>query len=140
MKKALIFTLVMCLMPGGIALAQSKIPVQMAEKFFGMVEKGKIGEAYDQLFQGSMIPVTKPQAVETMKKQTESGLSIFGKIFGYEKIREERFGSSILRLVYVVKSEKFPTVWEFYFYKAKNDWVLGNLKFNDYFQGLEALK
>ncbi len=140
MKKILFSVFIIFLICAGAAFGQSKTPVQMAEKFFATVEKGKIGEAYDQLFQGSIIPVTKPQSVETMKKQTESGLSPFGKILGHEKIREEKVGTSIVRLVYVIKSEKFPTVWEFYFYRAKSEWVLGNLRLNDQFQGLEAHK
>ena len=75
-----------------------------------------------------------------IKRQTESSLPIYGNILGVEKIREENVGTSILRLVYVLKLEKAPIVWEFYFYKPKADWFLGNIIFNDQFSLLRALQ
>lgn len=109
----------------------------MAETFFTL-QGGKISQAYDQLFAGSTIPQTKPQAIETVKRQTESGLPLLGKILGFELIREEKFGTSVVRLVYLLKLEKGPTVWELYFYKPKTAWFLANLMFNDQFSLLEA--
>jgi hypothetical protein len=115
------------------AVAQAKDPRDFTEEFFKMVQVGKIPEAYDQLFQGSQIPAQKPQQVEMMKKQTASLLPLYGNILGVEKIREEKIGNSIVRLVYVLKLDIAPTVWEFYFYKPQADWILGNVIFNDQF-------
>jgi hypothetical protein len=72
-----------------------------------------------------------------LKQQTQTGLPIYGKVLGYELIREEAFGDSVTRLVYLLKSEKHPTVWEFYFYKPESEWFLSNILFNDQFQLLE---
>jgi hypothetical protein len=82
----------------------------------------------------------KPQAVDLLKAQTASGLPMYGKVLGFEKIIEEKFGISIVRLVYVLKSEKAPTIWEFYFYKPQTNWFLGNVMFNDQFQSLDSKK
>jgi len=87
---------------------------------------------------GSNIPALKPQAVEMLKIQITSGLHLYGKILGFEKIREETFGTSVVRVVYVLKSERAPTIWEFYFYKPKSDWFVVNIMFNDQFQLLDS--
>jgi hypothetical protein len=121
-------------------LSQAKEPIEFSTEFFKMVEAGKISEAYDQLFSGSQIPAQKPQAVDLLKRQTSSGLPLYGGIVGLEKIREERIGNSIIRLVYVLKLELAPTVWEFYFYKPKENWFLANVIFNDQFQLLHKIE
>jgi len=113
-------------------------PIQKVENFLQMVQNGKINEAYDMLFLGSSIPSSKPQAVQMLKTQTSSGLPLYGSILGFEKVREEVFGASVIRLVYILKSEIAPTVWEFYFYKPKGTWFLANITFNDKFNLLDS--
>jgi hypothetical protein len=115
------------------ANAASPLPKDKVEQFFNSVVSGNISSGYDQLFIGSSIPKDKPQAVTMLKQQTESSLPIFGKILGYEYVTEEKFGTSVVRYVYILKSEKGPTTWEFFFYKPKNDWFLANVIFNDQF-------
>jgi len=112
----------------------TKEPGEFVEEFFTYVKQGKVSQGYDVLFAGSGIPAMKPQAVDMLKTQTASGLTMYGKILGFEKIREEKFGISIVRLVYILKSEKAPTVWEFHFYKPQANWFLGIVLCNDQFQ------
>ena len=52
-------------------------------------------------------------------------------MLGYERLSSQRFGDSILRLIYDLKHELRPIVWEFYFYRAKADWDLVIIRFND---------
>ena len=137
--KKMAFVIVLLLMVSiSVSEARSETPVQMAETFFQMLQRGRISEAYDTLFKDSNIPAAKPQAVTMIKTQTASGLPLYGDIVGFEKVRKEKIGSSIVRLVYILKSEKAPTVWELYFYKAESDWFLANIVFNDQFQLLES--
>jgi hypothetical protein len=139
MKRTSIFTLTLlliCICP----FANAKEPKEFTDEFFKMVQSGKVAEAYGQLFVGSQIPTQKPQAVDALKRQTASALPIYGNMLGVELIREEKIGESIFRLVYVLKSQIAPTVWEFYFYKPKSDWFLGNILFNDEFRSLHSIK
>ena len=106
-------------------------PKNIISDFFSSIIKGDVSVAYDKLFSGSSIPADKPQAVNLLKQQTKNGLSLYGKILGYEFISEEKFGKSILRYVYILKLEKGPVVWVFYFYKPKDKWILANVTFND---------
>jgi len=134
MKMKIFLTIFILVFSVNYSEAKSKKPNQMAESFFQMVMNGEINEAYDKLFEGSTIPTSKPQAVNMLKTQTASGLPLYGSIIGYEKIREEKFGGSVVRLVYILKSEKAPTVWELYFYKPNQNWFLASIIFNDQFQ------
>ena len=128
--------LLLCLPP----VADAKEPREFTEKFFLLLQSGKVPEAYSQLSAGSQIAAQKPQAFALLTKQTADGLPMYGKIVGVELINEEKFGETIVRLVYVLKSEIAPTVWEFYFYKPKADWFLGKLLFNDEFNLLQKMK
>lgn len=115
------------------AQAASSLPKEKIDQFFDAMMSGRVSNAYDQLFIGSSIPKDKPQAVTMLKQQTKNGLPIFGKLLAYEYISEEKFGTSVIRYIYVLKSEKAPTTWEFFFYKPKDKWFLVNVIFNDQF-------
>jgi hypothetical protein len=137
-KKLSIATLLILLVSASTSFAAEKTPAQMAETFFQMVGKGQISQAYDQLFENSSIPTSKPQAVQLLKTQTQNALILYGNILGVEKIHEEKIGQSIIRLVYVLKLDVCPTAWQFYFYKPKNVWFLADITFNDQFNLLES--
>lgn len=121
------------ILPLSTFAAEPTLPKDKTEAFLAAIQNGDISAGYDRLFTGSAIPNDKPQAIAVVKMQTQSGLSLYGKILGYEFIKEEKFGSSVVRLVYVLKSEKAPIIWEFYFYKPKESWFLANVIFKDEF-------
>ncbi len=121
---AITFTLVLfCLCQGAFA----KEPKEFTTDFFKLVQSGKIPEAFDQLFVGSQIPAQKPQAVNASKRQTDSGLPMYGNVLGVELFREEKIGDSIVRLVYILKSEMAPTVWNSIFTDLKKNGFWGIL-------------
>lgn len=119
--------------PVSTLTAEPASPKEKAEAFLASVQKGDISGGYDRLFMGSAIPQDKPQAITLVKTQTQSGLPLYGKILGYDFIKEEKHGSSVVRLVYLLKSEKAPTIWEFHFYKPTDAWFLASVIFNDQF-------
>ena len=121
-------------------VANATEPKEFTEKFFKMVQSGKVSEAYGLLFTGSQLLTQKPQAIDLLTKQTANGLPMYGNILGVELVREEKFGDTVVRLVYILKSEIAPTVWEFYFYKPKSEWFLGKMLFNDEFNLLHSMK
>jgi hypothetical protein len=128
MKEMLLFLTLIPMLAVG---ASPGTPRAKAEAFLGSVVAGDIAGGYDRLFVGSSIPKSKPQAVTLLKTQTQSGLPLYGKTLGYEFVKEETYGTSIDRLVFILKSEVGPTIWEFYFYKPANSWFLTNVVFND---------
>src|SRR5438094_8880058 len=119
---------------------ETQPPKAMAETFFASLQKSDVTGAYDNLFRGSSIPKDKPQAIAMLKQQTQGVLPFYGKVLGHELVQEESFGTSLVRLVYLLKAEKHVTVWEFYFYKPKSEWFLVNVLFNDQFNLLGPKK
>jgi hypothetical protein len=136
MKRILTLVIALLVIQVVPAVCFATEPQEFVEQFFSQIRGGKIAEGYDGLFAGSGIPATKPQAFELIKTQTSGFLPMYGRILGYEKIKEEKFGTSVARLVYILKSENAPTVWEFFFYKPNTNWFLGNVLFNDQFKNL----
>lgn len=119
--------------------AQTSQPRAVAETFLTTIAQGKTAVAYDKLFEGSNISKDKG-AGASIKKQTDAALPPFGKVLGFELIREEPFGTSLVRLVYLLKSERHLTSWEFYFYKPKTNWFVAEINFTDRFYLLDAKK
>jgi hypothetical protein len=106
-------------------------PLQQAETFLDRVMAGKIGAAYDGIFVGSSIARTQPQAISQLKKQTAKLASLYGPLLGFEPVSSRKFGESVVRLLYILKQAHRPIVWQFYFYRAQDDWSLVTLGFKD---------
>lgn len=102
-----------------------------AEAFFRTVLDGDTGKAFDALMEGSLLPVSQPNAVSRLKGQLENGLRVYGRPVGYELLEEKSIGSSLVRCVYVFRLEKYPLFWEFFFYKGTDRWLPVDVRFND---------
>jgi len=101
-----------------------------AEAFLKDVVAGDINGAYDRLL-GLNLSKEEKDSVETLKIKTRTAVNVYGKALGTDFIREQRYGGSITRLVYVMKYDKSALIWELYFYKPQSEWRLANVKFND---------
>lgn len=78
--------------------------------------------------------------LEPMQKQTAQQLATvkprFGKIIGFERVRVEAKGQSVLECIYITKFERHILRWRFYFYKPKDKWFLNTFFWDDKIQGL----
>jgi len=115
-------------------------PTVQAEKFFLALMKGNINGAYDEIFAGTGIMEANPQSVQMLKMQTQSAFQMYGKAFAFEKIHDEQFSPSLIRLVYLLKFDLLPVTWEMYFYKPRDDWKLSKILFMDQFQNVNSMK
>ena len=129
---ALIATLVLA----QTSFAMTGTPTERADRFFSTLATGAVDAAYDDLFAGSAIASAKPQAVAVLKSQTRSHLPHYGSLGTAEVVKREKFGSRLVRLVYVLNQAIHPTVWEFFFYRTERGWSLSHVTFNDEFNGL----
>jgi hypothetical protein len=138
--KTTIFAAILILVFASASPAQEKSPKAMTEGFFRLLMQNKMPDAYNQLFANSPVPKVRPEEISVLKQETETSLGAYGKILGYELIREERFGGSVFRLVYLLKSEMVPTVWQFFFYKPASDWYVLGVAFSDDADALAAMQ
>ena len=113
------------------AAAQS--PRAQAENFMSGLQKGQAAAAYAKLFEGSNIP---PAQAQNLSRQTQATLAPLGRVLGYDLIREEQFGQTLTRLVYLLRLERHPTTWEFYYYRPANRWYLAEINFSEKFEAV----
>ena len=121
------------LFPGSLFAAGSSNYQTEAEKFLKTIIEGRVDEAYDELFQGSPILKLKPQAIDVTKQQTNLLISLYGKRLGFELIKRQNYGTSVIRLLYIIKTENTPITFEIYFYKPYTKWLPASVNFEDTF-------
>lgn len=131
------YFIALCLCFPLVLQAGSHTTKQMAETFFTTMQKGEINQAYTQLLAGSVILRDQPQALSILANQTQSEFNLNGKMLGYELIDDDDYGQSLVRLLYLVKQENIPSIWELHFYKPKDTWFLTGITFS---QNLEKLR
>jgi hypothetical protein len=100
------------------------------DKLFTGILEGEVDKSYDEFFANTPLEFKK-QAVQLIKEQTLNSFSLYGKAINYEFVKQQKYGSSVIRLVYIIKFERLPMTYEFYFYKAASDWKLTNISFSD---------
>jgi len=117
------------LLMAGTSYAAS--PERMAGDFLEMVQEKKVNEAFEMLFEGSVIQSTKTEAVEELKTSVLSKMDQYGNVVGSEIILRERISKTIFRVVGVLEANDLPIVFDMYFYKPNGDWRLINISMND---------
>ena len=117
---------VLAVSPGATGPAQAKI-----EALFSTIIAGDDSKAFDGLLAGSMIAERQSGVAYTLRNQLETGARLYGRPVGFDLVEEKPFGSSLVRFVYILRMEKYPLVWEFFFYKSGDAWLPIEVRFND---------
>ncbi|RDE19400.1 hypothetical protein DV711_10910 [Motiliproteus coralliicola] len=68
------------------------------------------------------------------KEQRDAVRMTKGKSFGFEILREDPLGSSLVRYKVLEKTNRGGFYWDFYFYKGKDTWTLVTFKWTDKLQ------
>lgn len=83
---------------------------------------------------GAELPIEKSKfdaLRETTLEQRRSFAVRYGRVVGFELIREERVSDFLVRLTYVEKRANNMLRWQFTFYRATTDWKLNAFKWDD---------
>ena len=110
----------------GATSAQAK-----AETLFSTIIGGDTSKAFDGLLAGSVIADKQSGAAYNLRSQLENGMRLYGRPVGYDLVEEKTFGPSLVRFVYILRLEKYPLIWEFFFYKSGDAWQPIEVRFND---------
>ena len=103
---------------------------QMTVKFFELLKKDKVEQAYDELLKSSKIDSKKEDVIQ-LKQQTREALKTFGPVLGFELLEHKRMGFSLMQLVYFSMQEERPLRWRFTFYRPKDKWRMVNIQLDD---------
>lgn len=120
-----VFALAIC-----AAFTTKREPCQeKIQKFLVGIVNGEVDKSCDEVLSGSRL-ASNSQVVKLLKDEAQKALNTYGKAVSYEFIKEQKYGDSIIRLVYIVKCKQIPLIWEFYFYKAASNWELQTVSVN----------
>ena len=122
------------------ALSYDGRPQEQVNSFFKDLNKGNSNEAIDNLYSSNPTIAQKIQQLTMLKQQVAMVSTLYGKSIGQENVIVEEISPSVMRIVTVDKHELHPVIWEFYFYKAKNIWIVSQSVFNDQFKFLDKKK
>ncbi len=117
---------VLAVAPGATGPAQAKV-----EALFSTIIAGDDSKAFDGLLAGTVIAERQSGAAYTLRSQLENGTRVYGRPVGFDLVEEKTFGPSLVRFVYILRLEKYPLVWEFFFYKSGDAWQPIEVRFND---------
>ena len=117
---------VLAVPPTGTAPARAK-----AETLFSTIIAGDASKAFDGLLAGSVIADRQSGAAYTLRNQLENGMRVYGRPVGFDLVEEKSFGPALVRFVYILRLEKYPLIWEFFFYKSGDAWQPIEVRFND---------
>ncbi len=105
---------------------------QLTDKAMALAGQGDINSMY-----GLLTPyvVVENQQIEAARNTATSHrqqmAQTFGSSVGYEFVRMEKAGGSLLKLAYIEKTEKQALPWYFIYYKTASGWVLSTFGQND---------
>ena len=127
----------------GLVLCSAAVPEKAdyqkrAETFLEGIVKKEVDKAHDELFSNSLIK-SLLYTVKLQKENTWTLFNMYGESTGYELVKQQKCGDSVVRLVYIMKFEQVPVIWEFYFYKPASDWTLVKINFETKYDLLRYL-
>jgi hypothetical protein len=99
-------------------------------KFFGLLMKGQIDDAYGYLTNGTKI-ADDLEEMAKLKVNTKVAIEKFGQIKGYELVGIQTTGTHLMRATYLSLGTGYPLRWKFYFYRLDNGWQLIDLGVDD---------
>lgn len=120
-----------------VAAAQSKYLAspqearKAAEGIVASVAAGNPAGAWTELRPLSVVPPAEFDVFEAQYgSQANTVLQRFGAPVGYELLREEPLGTSLVRYTFLVRHEKAPLRWLLTFYRAEKGWVVTDFNFD----------
>jgi hypothetical protein len=113
-------------------LADPTAALALSDKAMKLAASGKVRAALEELRPYVVIPQSE---FDSTLGQAELQLPViasrFGKPIGYELVRNDTVGASLVQAIYLQKFERHAMVWRFIYYKNDKGWVLNSFKFSD---------
>lgn len=105
---------------------------QLTDKVMAAAGKGQTDNAYAAMTPYALADVNTLDRARVSARNSRLQLEQFiGASTGYEFIRSEKVGDSLLKLVYIEKAEKQAIPWQFIFYKTGGGWALSAFSNSD---------
>lgn len=95
----------------------------LADKVMAQAGAGRTDDAYGTMSPYSLVDIRALEVARTNARSSRMAIEAqVGNSVGYEFIRSEKVGDSLLKLTYIEKTERQAIPWQFIFYKAPSGW------------------
>jgi len=140
MKKLLLFFTICIIFVSGVYGKELKNEEEIAalcESIMQEVGKGNIEEGFKLMKPYTLLPTTEfDSAVLQSKSARDQFGKRYGETIGYEYIETKKVGTSLILIHYIEKTKNHALLWSFYFYKARDSWLLNTFNWSDVYQTL----
>ena len=123
-------TLVFILLLGTVFTYGQNTTDGLNAEFFKKYEQDT-DSAFDYIFGTNKWMEENKSAVENVKFKIREYKTLMGEYIGFERLSDRSLGESLKVSVYLVKYERQPLRFIFKYYKARDNWVLYNFKFDE---------
>ena len=120
MKTLATFILLFAIWCAPLAFAQEVTPRTQIETLLSSIKPGQIELAIGAFAKDSLMPDVE---VDRLESQADTLLPGERTVLSFEFISEQTFGTSVKRLVYILKTNDQPLVWHFWYYKPNGKWL-----------------
>lgn len=138
MKRLFITVLLAISLPAHAELLKTTSEVRaFTDKIMSHIGGGELDKAFNELKSTSLVTETEIDSVAIQSKaQRQKYAKFYGDSIGYEFIREQQVGESLLHLQYIEKTNMHAFPWSFYYYKTSKGWKLNTFNWNDQIKNL----
>ncbi|MRT31543.1 hypothetical protein [Herbaspirillum sp. CAH-3] len=99
----------------------------LADKVMAQAGAGRTDDAYGLLSPYALVDIRAFEGARTNARNARMAIeALVGNSVGYEFIRSEKVGESLLKLTYIEKTERQAIPWMFIFYKAPAGWAVSS--------------
>jgi hypothetical protein len=102
------------------------------DRVMAALVKGGTSAAFAAMKPYTQVSDSEFQSLAHSSKSQRDNFGVrYGKTLGYEFISQRKVGESLVRIVYIEKTEKHALPWIFFFYKTPGGWALNTFQWND---------
>jgi hypothetical protein len=106
-------------------------PDALADAYFGSLKSGSFDVESNRLLAPLM--AQKPAEVQNLIAQTNIVMRMYGKVRGWEMMRERALSPSFVERFYLLKLDG-PIFYRIMFYKSDGDWTIYSVSFFDQYE------
>lgn len=102
-----------------------------ADLIVSIAAQGSIPAALTEMRQYSGVPAGEFNVLlAQMDNQNTELFNAVGRPTGYEVVRTEKLGTSLVKYSYIIKCTQSAIIWKMTFYKASKGWVVVDFNFS----------
>ena len=126
---ALVFSLSL---PAAEPLQSKQAMQSLVETVMKDVGQGKLRDGMERLTPYILFPAMEMNTqLSQVEMQMPMVLQRYGKPVGFDLVKVETAGNSLIQFAYLQKFERHALVWRFIFYQSNGLWMLNHWSFDD---------